>query len=219
MKDILLKTSMLIVLSILSCTEKDTWKSDVIKILNQQNNLGFEANRKKESDLYNLIYNSDGANQFEYLQPSTSFFLEGVKHFSQVVSNAIQSTNKEDLAGLYGQYQMLQKSYKKMLTQNILDSITITKFVDITNDFINLDKSAFNRKYVIINDSMNSKLRLLFLQSDAITCEYIFIDCIMAAISSSNCGFHRVSLNHYLTELKSNFDNCLKLTAFLIQFE
>lgn len=166
---------LLIIISLLSCTNKkqEILLKESAKRLEHQNAIGLKANRELKAFIRNRIFDGYSRGRYEYLNPSLEYFTENVKRFSESVSYA-KMPNAKDRDTLFGRYQNLQHAYK-ILRKKILDSFPYVKFDTSINGFMNLDRRAFNQKYLDTMDSTNSKLQLLFLQADAITNEDFFV--------------------------------------------
>lgn len=206
-----------VIVFLVSCSNKQQEQklTECTERLERQNGIALTAISVSEDYLNKLVSDDNSAERYEFLKPSVHYFIENSKRFLQVVANAVTSVSTKDSVALFKQYQSLQKSYK-ILKQKITDSFSTVKLDRNINDFMNLDVKTFYQKYMIAEDSADSKLKLLFLQADAILNEEFFIEVINSSLSPvESCCFEWVSAIGTTDRLIYKRGERLKLTATL----
>jgi hypothetical protein len=176
----------LFIVFLLSCNNK---KQEQIYIegaqrMERQNGMAQVLNRRSEE----RILDDYSSARFKYFQGPMKYYVEKARNFDNILAEATRSNNTSDFFALFNHYQTLQQGYR-LLNQVMNDSFTYWKIDTAINAFMSMDEKTFASRYMSGKDSLNNRLRLAFLQSDAIWMERLFLEKIEFTFNPSGSTF------------------------------
>lgn len=126
--------------------------------------------------------------RFKYFQGPMKYYVEKARDFDNIFGEAIRLNNASGFSTLFNHYRALQQGYR-LLNQVMSDSFTYWKIDTAINAFMIMDEKTFASKYLSGKDSLNNRIRLAFLQSDAICMEHLFLEKIEFVFNPSGSTF------------------------------